>query len=255
MRFACLGSGSRGNAWLVEGGATRLMLDCGFGLRETEHRLCRLGVEADAVDAIVLTHEHADHIRGAVSFARRHGCSVWLTHGCLAMMEAMGEFFAKPEVVDSHTMFIIGELALTPFPVPHDAREPVQYVVSDGQTRFGLLTDTGHVTPHMVEHLSGCHGLALECNHDVTLLRQGSYPAPLKRRISGPYGHLDNMAAASLLQRLNHGGLQQVVAAHLSEENNQPGLARQALSAALGCSPEWIGVAGQELGLDWRDIR
>lgn len=254
MRFASLGSGSRGNAWLVDSGSLLVMLDCGFGLREISVRLQRRGVTGDAVSALVITHEHADHARGVARFAARHGCSVWLTHGCLAMLQATGEAPERVQVVDSHTSFAIGDLEFHPFPVPHDAREPVQYAVTDGSARLGVLTDAGHVTEHMVQSLNGCHALALECNHDLDMLRQGSYPPGLKARILGRYGHLDNRAAAGLLARIDQSRLQHVVAAHLSEENNTPELARSALAQALGCGQEEIGVADQNDGLDWRDI-
>lgn len=254
MRFACLGSGSRGNAWLIDSGSVLVMLDCGFGLRDISVRLQRRGVTAEAVSALVITHEHADHARGAARFAARHGCSVWLTHGCLAMLQASGEAPERVQVVDGHTPFAIGDLEIQPFPVPHDAREPVQYLFSDGNVRLGVLTDAGHVTAHMVQSLNGCHALALECNHDVDMLRQGSYPPGLKARILGRYGHLDNRAAAGLLARIERSRLQHVVAVHLSEENNTPALARTALAQALGCAPEDIGVADQNDGLDWRDI-
>ncbi len=254
MRFASLGSGSRGNAWLVETGSVLVMLDCGFGLKEITARLARRGVTADAVSALVITHEHADHARGAARFSARHGCSVWLTHGCLAMLEATGEAPPRVQVIDSHTAFAIGDLEISPFPVPHDAREPVQYTVTDGRARLGLLTDAGHVTEHMVQCLDGCHALALECNHDPDMLRQGSYPPSLKARILGRYGHLDNQAAAGLLARLDQSRLRHVVAAHLSEANNTPELARAALAQALGCRADEIDVADQEEGLDWRDV-
>ncbi|MGQ9861587.1 MAG: MBL fold metallo-hydrolase [Thiobacillaceae bacterium] len=254
MRFASLGSGSRGNAWLVDSGSVLVMLDCGFGLREISKRLERRGVTVDAVSALVITHEHADHARGAARFAARHGCSVWLTHGCLTMLTAMGVAPDRVQVVDSHTPFVIGDLQIRPFPVPHDAREPVQYTVTDGNVRLGVLTDAGHVTEHMVQCLDGCHALVLECNHDLDMLRQGGYPPGLKARIQGRYGHLDNQAAAGLLGRVDRSKLQHVVAAHLSEENNTPEMARTALAEALGCEPDEIGVADQNEGLDWRDI-
>lgn len=254
MRFASLGSGSRGNAWLVDSGSVLVMLDCGFGLREISTRLARRGVTAEAVTALVITHEHADHARGAARFAARHGCSVWLTHGCLTMLQAVGEAPERVQLVDSHTAFAIGDLEFQPFPVPHDAREPVQYVVTDGSVRLGVLTDAGHVTDHMVQRLNGCHALALECNHDLDMLRQGSYPPALKERILGRYGHLDNRAAAELLARMDRARLQHVVAAHLSEENNTPELARSALAEVLDCPAAEIDVADQNAGLDWRDI-
>lgn len=254
MRFACLGSGSRGNAWLVEAGATRLLVDCGFSARETARRLARLGVAADSIDALLLTHEHADHARGLAGFAARYGSAVWLTHGARTMLQAMDALPGCVREIDSHSVFALGDLEITPVAVPHDAREPVQFVLSDGQRRLGILTDAGHVTAHMEAMFSGCDALAIECNHDVELLRQGSYPPALKARILGRYGHLDNGTAQRLLARLATDRLQHVLAAHLSEENNRPELARRALAGALGCADDWIGVADQELGSDWRQI-
>lgn len=254
MRFASLGSGSRGNAWIVEAGATRVLVDCGFSARETTRRLQRLGVEAESIAAVLITHEHSDHARGVARFAGRFGCTTWLTPGARAMLTATGEAPTTCRELDSHAVFSIGDLQIQPYPVPHDAREPVQFVFSDGARRFGLLTDAGHVTGHMEAMLAGCEALAIECNHDVERLRQGSYPPGLKARILGRYGHLDNGAAAQLLARVAGPRLQHVVAAHLSEENNSPDLARQALAGAIGCEPGWIGVADQDLGCDWRAL-
>lgn len=254
MRFGCLGSGSKGNAWLVEAGDTRIMVDCGFGIRETTRRLARLGVALDSLSAIVITHEHGDHCRGAARVASRAGCPVWMSHGSHAMLDAIGEAPGSARILDAHLPVAIGDVEVTPYTVPHDAREPLQFVFSDGARRFGLLTDAGHVTPHMEHMLEGCDALVLECNHDVARLEAGSYPAGLKRRILGRYGHLDNAAAAQLLGRIAGGRLRHVVAAHLSEENNAPELAREALAGALGCAEHWIGVADQETGLDWREL-
>jgi len=170
------------------------------------------------------------------------------------MLEAGDDAPERCREVDSHGVFAVGDLEFHPFPVPHDAREPVQYVVSDGARRWGLLTDAGHVSAHMVAMLDGCDAIALECNHDVDRLRRGGYPAALKSRILGRYGHLDNDAAADLLGRLDRGRLQHVAAAHLSEENNTADLARGALAAVLSCAPEWVAVADQAEGLSWRSI-
>jgi phosphoribosyl 1,2-cyclic phosphodiesterase len=211
-------------------------------------------VEPAAVNAVLITHEHSDHARGVARFAAKYGAEVWLTPGCGVALDAMGDLPVRVKEVDSHAAFAVGDLEFQPFPVPHDAREPVQYVVSDGARRWGLLTDAGHVTEHMVAMLQDCDALALECNHDVDRLKQGSYPASLKARILGRYGHLDNRAAAELLGRLSTDKLQHVVAAHLSEENNSPELARSTLAAVLNCDPGWIGVADQSDGLDWRTI-
>lgn len=254
MKFACLGSGSKGNAWLVQAGRTRVMVDCGFGPREAARRLARLGVAVEDVDAILVTHEHSDHGRGAAKLAGKAGCPVRLSHGSQVMLAATGEGPEDVEVILDHTAFSMGDLEITPYPVPHDAREPLQFVFSDGAVKFGLLTDAGHVTAHMEAVLAECDALALECNHDVAMLEAGAYPPALKRRILGRYGHLDNQAAAGLLGKVAGPHLKHVVAAHLSQENNSPELARAALAGALGCSADWIAVADQDDGLDWRDI-
>lgn len=251
LRFAFLGSGSEGNALIVEVGQTRLMLDCGFGLAETELRLSRLGLTPQHISGILITHEHGDHIRGAGKFSRKHGIPVWLTHGTLA---SQPDHFFDPEWlrdIDSHTAVAIGDIEIFPFPVPHDAREPVQFVFSDGDLRLGVLTDAGSTTPHIETMLSGLDGLVLECNHDRDLLWQGPYPPSLKDRIGGPYGHLDNASAAGLLSRLDRNGLQNVIAAHLSRQNNSPEQARAALAPILQWEPDRIGIADQQQGLDW----
>jgi phosphoribosyl 1,2-cyclic phosphodiesterase len=257
VRFASLGSGSRGNALLVEAGRTRVLLDCGFGPRELNQRLERLGLVAEQIDAIVVTHEHSDHIAGVFKAARRHGLAVHMTHGTLAAAPRDPAYRGESpplNVIDSHAAFAIGDLEIQPFPVPHDAREPVQYIFSDGRSRLGVLTDVGGATPHIAAMLSGCEALVLECNHDIGMLAGGTYPGHLKQRIRSRYGHLDNQASATLLAGLDNARLRHLVAAHLSQENNTPALARSALAGALGCAPEWIGVADQAEGFSWREM-
>lgn len=253
MRFAALGSGSRGNAWLVEGAGTRVLIDCGFGPREMARRLARCGVAPESVSAVLVTHEHADHIGGAVACSRRHGWHLHLTAGTRASVRH-DERLAGANQISGQVSFGIDGLEIKPFTVPHDAREPVQFVVSDGNSNIAILTDAGHVTDHMVKMLNGCNALVIECNHDSGMLMSGRYPLALKRRIGGDWGHLDNQAAASLLTRIDRSRLRSVVAAHLSEENNRPELARGALAAAMGCEAAWIAVADQENGLAWRDV-
>lgn len=258
MRFASLGSGSKGNALLVEAGRTRILIDCGFGPRNLALRCARLGVAADSIDAIIVTHEHSDHIAGAFPCARRYGSDLYMTHGTHAaasrVKAALDGAATKLQLIDSHAAFAIGDIELQPFPVPHDAREPVQFVLSDGRHRLGVLTDLGMVTPHVVERLSGCDALVLECNHDSDMLAAGPYPPALKARVGGVFGHLANDAAAALLRQIEQQRLRHVLAAHISEHNNTPQLAQQALAAALGCTPDWIGVADQALGFDWRAL-
>ena len=254
MRFASIGSGSEGNGLVVEAGSTRLMIDCGFGVRDTAARLARIGVEPESLDAILVTHEHSDHVGGVPAFAARHGIPVWLTFGTLT---TVGERFANvPHVYgfDSHDHFAVGDIDVLPFPVPHDAREPVQFVVSDGEWKLGVLTDLGTSTPYVEASLTRCDALVLECNHDLDMLESSDYPRALKDRISGRLGHLHNEGAAALLASLDNSRLQHIVAAHLSKQNNTPDRAAAALAQALGCSTDWIGIANQADGFAWREL-
>lgn len=254
MRFACLGSGSQGNALVVEAGNTRLLLDCGFTLQETVIRLARLGLEPDTIDAIVVTHEHGDHICGVARFARKFGIPVWLTHGTL---RSAGKAFGKlsgVNIIEGYQRFSIEDIEVEPYPVPHDAQEPAQFVFGNGSLRLGVLTDTGCSTPHIEAVLSDCDALVLECNHDARMLANSDYPESLKRRVGGRFGHLENAASASLLARLNCSRLQHVIAAHLSQKNNTPLLVQGMLSDALNCEAAWIGVATQSEGFGWRQV-
>jgi phosphoribosyl 1,2-cyclic phosphodiesterase len=235
-------------------GHTALMLDCGFSLRETERRLTRLGTGAARLTAILLTHEHSDHLNGVGPLARKHGLTVWMTPGTWRRAEPMVGALPKLQLFNIHETFEIDDIQVTPIPVPHDAMEPSQFVFSDGCRRLGVLTDTGSGTSHIHARLSGCDGLVLECNHDRDLLWQGSYPQSVKERVSGPRGHLDNEASAEILASLDNRRLQHIVAAHLSEKNNTPQRARVALSRALSCNPSWVEVADQESGVDWRSL-
>lgn len=252
MRFASLGSGSRGNGTLIEVGQTAVLLDCGFSLTETRRRLARLGRTPEELSAIVVTHEHGDHIGGVERLARHYNLPVYATPG--TARHAKITHLPHLQLFNSHETFSIGDIEVQPFPVPHDAWEPAQFVFSDGQRRLGVLTDVGCWTPHIETQLSGCDALLLECNHDLDMLIGGRYPHSLKQRVGGRHGHLSNAQAAELLSRLEYGRLQHLVAAHLSEENNQPRLAQKALAKVVGCEVEWIEVAMQDEGLDWRSI-
>ena len=254
MRFASLGSGSEGNALLVTAGGTTVMLDCGFGLQETVARLARLGMNPEQLSGIVVTHEHGDHIGGVARLARRYNLPVWLTHGTLRAQAGDFTGMAGISEIDSHTVFSIGDIEVFPYPVPHDAAEPVQFVFSDGAYRLGVLTDVGHGTAHIERMLGGCHALVLECNHDSEMLKSGEYHWRLKQRVGGRYGHLNNRESAELLARLDRSKLQHLIAAHLSRKNNTRELAVQALCEAIGCDADWIGVATQDEGFGWREI-
>jgi len=199
-----------------------------------------------------VTHEHSDHLAGVGVLARHFDLPVWMTPGSWRAAQA-ANIGQLPELrlFSSHERFAVGALEVEPFPVPHDAEEPSQFVFSNGDRRIGVLTDTGASTPHIEASLDGCDALLLECNHDRDMLMNGPYPAALKERVGGPLGHLDNDSAARLLRRIDISCLRHLVAAHLSKINNTPELARDTLSAAIDCDPEWIRIADQERGLAW----
>lgn len=230
------------------------MLDCGFGIKETQYRLTRLGRLPEDISGIVVTHEHTDHVGGVFKFARRYNIPVWLTFGTF---EVIGEPVCKG--VDLHfcrdsEAFNIGDLSLQPYTVPHDAREPVQFVATDGGSKLGVLTDAGQSTEHLLQVLGGCDALVLECNHDRQMLADSAYPSSLKRRIGGDYGHLSNDVSAEILAALDKHRLKTVVGAHLSLKNNTPKLARAALTVALDDHPVEVMIACQEQGFDWITI-
>ncbi|MFA6970519.1 MAG: MBL fold metallo-hydrolase [Gallionella sp.] len=263
MRFASIGSGSEGNALLVCAGTkgsgpgtrqTHVLLDCGFGLKDSVLRLARLGVAPDQISGIVVTHEHGDHVAGVARLARKYDIPVWLTHGTLRSQFKAFANVANLCEIDTHQVFAIGDIQIQPYPVPHDATEPVQYVFGDGVRRLGVLTDVGCSTPHIEAMLSGCDALVLECNHDSEMLMKGDYPYSLKQRVSGRLGHLSNAEAAGVLAHLDVSRLQHLIAAHLSSKNNMPELAVKALCGVLGCAEGWVGVATQQYGFDWREI-
>ncbi|QHI97292.1 MBL fold metallo-hydrolase [Xylophilus rhododendri] len=257
LRFRNLGSGSSGNATLVEGSSglstSRLLIDCGLGIRVLEKRLALAGLAWGDIDALFITHEHSDHIGCAQQVALRHRIPVWMSGGTF---QAIGEpdFDGLLNLAHDLQTVALGGFEFRPFTVPHDAREPLQLRCSDGARHLGVATDLGHVSGHVTAQLQGCHALMLESNHDPELLALSRYPDFLKRRVSGRLGHLANHAAAELARTLRHPGLGCVVAAHLSERNNLPELARAGLAAALEWQPEQIIVADPRHGTDWLPV-
>ena len=263
MRFASLGSGSQGNGLVVATGETAVLVDCGFSLRATTERLGRLGLAPDDLSAVLVTHEHSDHLAGVFPLARRFSLPVYLTHGTWqAAREKLGERAQAVQhlcrVIQSHAPFVIGDLEVQPFPVPHDAREPVQYALGHAQRQLGVLTDTGWITPHIVEVLRSCDALVLEFNHDRLRLSHSAYPPMLKRRIAGDHGHLENEQALGLLRQIGTQRLQHLVAAHLSEENNCPqrvlSLMAEALAPHLPDTTTGLAIADQKMGCAWRAL-
>lgn len=263
MRFTSLGSGSEGNALLVEttdGHSTvRVLIDCGFGLREAQRRLRAAGCEPEALSAILVTHEHGDHIGGVFRLAASARVPVYLTHGTLRACGGSRTLPLLPaellRFVDPQNPFVVGGFRIEPIAVPHDAAEPVQYLLDDGRARLGVLTDLGHGTAHVQNCLTELDAFVLECNHDTDMLATNPrYPPSLRRRIAGPWGHLDNLEAARILAALDQRRLRRVVAAHLSKHNNRPDIARNALAGALGASTQDVMVADQASGLGWINV-
>ncbi|GAB2802055.1 MBL fold metallo-hydrolase [Halomonas shantousis] len=252
LRFASLGSGSKGNATLVSDGQAHVLVDCGFGLREAERRLARLGVHPRQLDAVLVTHEHGDHIKGVGALARRHDVPVYLSAGTW-LSSRLGEV-PRRHLITPQSRFAIKGLTIDPVTVPHDAREPIQFCFAAHGRRLGVLTDLGHASDHVIEAYRGCDALTLECNHDVRMLAEGRYPPSLKRRVGGNWGHLANVQAAQLLTRLGLDRLQRIVCSHLSEQNNRPELVLEALVPLLDGDEARLVVAAQDAGADWQLI-
>lgn len=251
MRFAVLGSGSQGNGTLVASNTTCVLVDCGFSLRETERRLARLGMSAHQLSAILVTHEHADHVHGVGMLSRRYNLPVYLSTGTLRGLRKPLEVAG---LLGGGQQLQIGALTIDAVAVAHDALEPTQFVFSDGQRRFGVLTDLGSYCESIVHSYTGLDALMIEANHCRDLLARGHYPYFLKQRVGGERGHLNNHQAANLVSELGWQDLQHLVLAHLSSKNNLPHLARQCFVDTLGCDPDWLQLADQDSGLDWRHI-
>ena len=256
LRFRSLASGSSGNATLIEGSdglhRTRVLVDCGLGLRQLIARLAVEGIGPADLDGIFITHEHGDHIGCAPMLVARYGVPLWTSAGT-AQYAAFAGLESALNLVRDGQLFAIGGIQFHPFTVPHDAREPLQLRCTDGDRVLGLMTDIGHVTGHALAALAGCHALVLESNHDVELLAQSRYPDFLKRRVGGQHGHLSNVQAAAALGALHHDRLNTVVAAHLSERNNRPELVSRAFAAVLGCGEADVLLAERQ-GRGWLDV-
>ncbi len=266
LRFTVLGSGSTGNATLIEAtdngaGAwgtertTRVLIDCGLTLRSLTQRLADRDVGIEQIDAVFVTHEHSDHVGCLASLMRRHATPVWTSHGTwLGSASRVGWCAPPPTFARDGESIDIGALRLMPFAVPHDANEPLQIIATDGNRRLGIATDLGEPNDAVITALRGSHTLLLESNHDEAMLEAGPYPYFLRRRIAGARGHLGNLQAAAMLKACRHDQLQRVVAAHLSQHNNTPALAAASFAAVLGCSASDIAVADAKLGTAWFDV-
>ena len=256
LRFRNLCSGSSGNATLVEASGIaplRVLVDCGLGLKQLLYRLGKAGLQAEDIDAVFITHEHGDHIGCARALALRYRIPVWMSQGTHAAIGSP-DFDGLLRRARDGKVIDLGGLQLTPFTVPHDAREPLQLSCTDGSAKLGILTDLGHATAHVMAHLKDCDGLLLECNHDTDMLERSAYPAFLKQRVGGDYGHLSNAAAAAIAGALNHSRLKHLVAAHLSVQNNLPAMVQRLMADALSCGREDVIVATPDAGTCWLQL-
>lgn len=253
MRFASLGSGSKGNSTVVESDTACVMVDCGFGLRNACTRLERIGKSPEDLTAIIVTHEHSDHWKGIGALSAKYNIPVYLSAGSLKAKEIQsGE--ALFNCIDSHKDFYVGDICIKPVPVPHDAREPIQYILSNGKVQLGILTDLGHFTPHVVSSYSKCDALLLECNYDDDMLLDGPYPRFLKDRVSGMFGHLSNRQAADLLLALDLSRLKNLVIGHISAKNNDVSLIKAVIEPLCG-EDIVLSFADQESGSPWTEIK
>ncbi|MEX2376224.1 MAG: MBL fold metallo-hydrolase, partial [Dehalococcoidia bacterium] len=220
MRYASLGSGSAGNAVLVEHGGSAIIIDCGLSLRELERRSARLAFDTTTLVAVVVTHEHNDHISGVPALARRYALPVHLSSG--TRRAAAARLTSVPDIEEFRPgrPFDIGAFSMYPVIVPHDAREPCQFVIEVDGNRLGILTDLGQLTAHLERSFSDLDALFLEFNHDSSMLETSAYPFTLRQRIAGGYGHLSNAQAESFLRRMDQTRLSWLTAGHLSEKTN-----------------------------------
>jgi phosphoribosyl 1,2-cyclic phosphodiesterase len=244
LSVCVLGSGSRGNSIYVSDGTTSILIDAGFSAREIDRRMRRQGLDPDRLNAILVTHEHTDHVRGVERLVRRHRLPVYLTAG--THQEAIS-LHCLPEI---HPLVCgrgirIDTLTVRPFSISHDARDPAGFTIDASGCRIGIATDLGHVTALVREHLRGCRLLILEANHDLEMLMDGPYPWFLKQRIRSRVGHLSNQESCRLLADILHPALEQVVLAHLSETNNTPAKALTQASTLLAGTSVRLSAASQ----------
>lgn len=263
LRFRNLASGSTGNATVVEAWdlaaplprRSRILIDCGLGIRQMQTRLAQAGLQLSDLDAIFITHEHSDHVGCADKLVQRLQIPIWMSAGTRHALSRLNFADHVREASDGEPIQL-GALSLLPFAVSHDARQPLQLCCSDGKAKLGLLTDLGVASPAVLAHLQHCHALLIECNHDPDLLAASHYPEFLRRRIAGARGHLANAQATAIVTALWHDGLQLLVGAHLSQHNNRPELAMAALQQA--CATQAVQpnilIADPVAGTPWLDV-
>lgn len=253
MRYTSLGSGSRGNATAVMQNERVVLIDCGFNRKTLLQRLQDAGIDPRQLDGVFVTHEHGDHARGVVAVCEALNIPFFASFGTARKMQ----WTEHPlwHCIRSDEVVTLGGLALLPVVVPHDAEEPLQFVLENTAGRkLGVLSDLGTLTPHILRAYQGCHGLQVEANHDPQMLQNGPYPPGLRARVAGDFGHLSNQQCAELVNRLRWDGLRYVAAGHISEKNNARALVSQSLSDVLGCSPADVKLLEQDCISGWLQL-
>lgn len=255
--FASVGSGSKGNATLVKTDSATLLIDCGFSATELLRRLPRLAVTGSDIDCVFLTHEHSDHSTGVVSLCRQLDIPLYTSWGSCVALKERGAKLDSIEVrhINCGERVCVGELDVLPVLVPHDAREPLQFVIQHKERRFGILTDIGSISKHVIDHFQNMDSLLLEFNHDSDMLRFGPYPASLKARVGGDWGHLSNLQASLFLEQIDLERLQRILIAHISEKNNSVEAVETVLQPALqGVQSIEFSYASQDNGSVWMPV-
>ncbi|MAD57682.1 MAG: MBL fold metallo-hydrolase [Porticoccus sp.] len=252
MRFSSIGSGSKGNSTLVEYDSVIILVDCGFSVKEAEKRLNFIGIHPSAINCILVTHEHSDHIRGVSSLAKKYNIPVMATPGTSKSLKNTSDLDLT--YIETDTNFCIKSLRITPVTVPHDAREPVQFIIKGGPLTLGILTDTGTITQHIIEHYQQCDGLLIESNHDENMLTKGIYPESLKERVGGDWGHLNNKQTLYFLKNIKLELLQELVIGHISENNNSISLVKETISEITN-QVSSISYATQNEGFNWKELK
>lgn len=248
IKFASLGSGSKGNATLVCVDDTCLLIDCGYSIRELERRLDQLDLVPQQLSAVLVTHEHSDHIKGVGALSRRYRLPVYMTAGSY-LESVCGELHQYHSIKHSEA-FHIEDVRITPVAVPHDAREPCQYIFEYNQLKLGVLTDLGIITPYILALYQGCHGLLVEANHDSLMLSQGPYPPSLKARVGSNWGHLNNVQTAEFLGAVDSRNLRHILIGHISEKNNHIDAIQSAVAENFRGDAR-VTFANQDHASDW----
>jgi len=253
MKFCSLGSGSSGNSYLVSKNNTNILVDCGFSITELENRMSKREIKPSEMTAIFLTHEHDDHSKGAFVFAKKYNKPIYLTYGTLKMCQKRikKSYNLSINIISPLDTLELNDFMIHVIPVPHDAREPVQFKFESEEKTLAIITDLGFGNKELINSIQQINALILESNHDENLLRQSRYPKNLKDRIRGNYGHLSNEGSLEILKKLNLDNLKWLGAAHLSKENNSPDLVKDLWKKVF---EDKINIIDPDFGLPWVSI-